>query len=327
MIVAVDAVGGDVYPQNPIQGALLALQEHDSLKLLFVGPEELITEELKKHDYPKDRVSVYNATQIITMTESPAQAVKSKPDSSISVGLTLHAKGMADAFISAGNTGALLAASAFILGRLKGVMRPTIATIYPTIKGIKLMIDAGANLEVKPEMLVQFAQMGTIYSRDMLGVENPTAGLVNVGEEPEKGTEILKKANSLLQNLPNFIGNVEGRDILKGAADIYVCDGVVGNILLKFGESLPEAISAIVANQIRKAGLSKEQAGMISGLLKDAFAPFDYQHIGGVPFLGVNGISLVGHGGSSPEAMKNMVLNAVRMAEANINEKIVATIN
>lgn len=327
MIVAVDVVGGDIYPQNPIKGSILALSENESLEILLVGPEDMIKEELKKYEYPKDRLHIYNASQIISMDEAPAQAVKSKTDSSINVGLTLHAKGKCNAFISAGNTGALLAASAFILGRLPGVLRPTISTIYPTIKGIRLMIDAGANLEVKPEMLLQFAQMGTIYCRDALGVENPTVGLVNVGEEPEKGTEILKKANALLRELPNFSGNVEGRDILKGAVDVFVCDGVVGNILLKYGESLPEAIQHIVAKQIKKSGISAENAQMIGKLLKDAFSPFDYQHIGGVPFLGVNGISLVGHGGSSPEAMKNMIFGAVRMAEANINEKIVATLN
>lgn len=326
MIVAVDAVGGDYFPQNPVEGALLALQENPDLKILFVGPEDMIAAELAKHEYPKDRVFSHHASQIIGMEESPAHAVKTKTDSSIAVGLTLHARGKCQAFISAGNTGALLAASAFILGRLNGVMRPTIATIYPTTKGIRLMIDAGANLEVRPEMLVQFAQMGAIYCRDVLEVSEPRIGLVNVGEEEEKGTEILKKAHALLKQLPEFVGNVEGRDILHGNADVFVCDGVVGNILLKFGESLPGAIAEIVKKEMARAGLSKEEAGKILLLLKNAFSAFDYEHIGGVPFLGVNGISMVGHGGSTPLAVKNMILNAIKMAEADINKKIVASL-
>ncbi len=326
MIVAVDAVGGDFYPQNPVAGALEALTERPDLKILFVGPEELIQKELDKHDYPKDRVLIQNASQIIGMDESPAHAVKTKTDSSIAVGLALHAKSKCQAFISAGNTGALLAASAFILGRLDGIMRPTISTIYPTVKGIRLLIDAGANLEVKPEMLVQFAKMGTIYCRDVFGVENPKVGLLNVGEEAEKGTDILKKANSLLQELPNFVGNIEGRGILLGEADVYVCDGLVGNILLKFGESLPEAIKLLVGKQVKSAGLSEEETLKIFSILKKAFAPFEYEHVGGVPFLGVNGISMVGHGGSPPVAIKNMILNAVKMAEAKINDKIVASV-
>lgn len=326
MKIAVDAFGGDHFPHNPVNGAVLAVRENDQLVVILTGPEQEIKNELEKHDCPQDRILVQDAPEIIGMDESPAQAVRNKPNSSIVVGLGMHQKGMVDGFVSAGNTGALMAASAFILGRLDGVIRPTIATFYPTVKGLGLMIDAGANLEVKPEMLFQFGVMGNIYARDMMGIDTPRIGLLNVGEEKEKGSETLKKAYQLLQALPNFVGNIEGRDILAGQADVFVCDGITGNILLKFGESVPDAFKMLLMGVIKKRQLDKEQVALVTSLLQEAFMPFDYQRVGGVPFLGVNGISMVGHGGSSPEAIKNMILNAVRMAESDINKKIIASV-
>jgi phosphate acyltransferase len=326
MKIAVDATGGDHYPQNPVEGAVLAVKEVDQLAIVLTGPEQEISRELAKHDYPEGRIVLQNAPEIIGMDESPAQAVRNKPHSSIVVGLGMLQKGHVDGFVSAGNTGALMAASAFILGRLDGVIRPTIATYFPTVKGMGLMIDAGANLEAKPEMLFQFGVMGNIYARDIMGIDTPRVGLLNVGEEKEKGSETLKKAHTLLQALPNFVGNIEGRDILAGQADVFVCDGVTGNILLKFGESIPDALKMLLMGVIKKRQLDKEQVSMVVSLLGEAFAPFDYQRVGGVPFLGVNGISLVGHGGSTPVAIKNMILNAVKMAETDINKKIIASV-
>ncbi|MEX0685595.1 MAG: phosphate acyltransferase PlsX [Balneolales bacterium] len=327
MRIAVDAVGGDHYPDNPVLGSIKALEENDDLVVILVGPEELVRMELDKYDYPEERLLVHHAPEVIGMIESPAQAVKNKPHSSITVGLGLHAKGHAEAFISAGNTGALLAASTLILGRLEGVIRPTIATIYPTLKGFRLVIDVGANLEVKPEMLYQFASMGCIYAREIMGIDNPKVGLVNVGEEEEKGTENLKKANKLLQEMNAFIGNVEGGDILTGEADIFVCDGYVGNVLLKFGESIPAVLEKLIYKVLKEDNLSKENAGLVGQVFKKAMAPFDHQKVGGVPFLGVNGVSLVGHGGSSPTSVKNMILNSVKFVEAKVNEKIVTSLN
>ncbi len=326
MKIAVDATGGDHYPENQVSGAVQAVKEYQDLSVVLVGPEAEISEELEKHDYPKERIIIQNAPEIIGMDESPAQAVRNKPQSSIVVGLGMHQKGVVDGFVSAGNTGALMAASAFILGRLDGVIRPTIATFFPTVKGLGLMIDAGANLEVKPEMLFQFGVMGNIFARDIMGIETPRVGLLNVGEEKEKGSEILKKAHHMLQALPNFVGNLEGRDILAGQADVFVCDGITGNILLKFGESIPDALKMLLLGVIKKRQLDREQTAMVSSLLDEAFSPFDYQKVGGVPFLGVNGISMVGHGGSSPTAIKNMILNAVKMAETDINKKIIASV-
>ena len=187
-------------------------------------------------------------------------------------------------------------------------------------------MDAGANLEVRPDMLVQFAKMGTIYCEQVMGVEDPKVGLLNVGEEEEKGTDMLKEAYSDLKKLPNFIGNIEGRDILPGKADVFLCDGLVGNITLKLGESIPDNLEKFLAQGVKKLDLSKEEAEQVVKVLKVSLAKFNYENVGGIPFLGVNGVSLVGHGGSSPKAIKNMVLNAVKCVENNINDKIVASL-
>lgn len=326
MRIAVDAVGGDNYPQNQIEGALLALEENNALDILLVGPEELIQNELKKHSFDKERINIVDAPQIIGMEESPAKAVKSKKKSSIVLGLAMQKRGKCDAFISAGNTGALLAASTFILGKLEGVIRPTIAALYPTIHGFRLLVDAGANLEVKPEMLYQFAIMGQVYVQEVLGVENPRIGLLNVGEEEEKGTEILREAYKLLSKVPNFAGNIEGRDILACNADVFVCDGLIGNITLKFGESLVDAFQILIGQGIKKNKLTKEQEQIVLKVISDVISPFDYQAVGGVPFLGVDGFSLVGHGSSSARAIKNMILNAVLCIEHEVNSKIVSSL-
>lgn len=325
--IAVDAVGGDFYPANPVQGAIQAVGEDKNLAIVLVGPEDLIKKELEKQEYSGDRISVFHAPEIITMDDAPAFAVKTKTNASIPVGLTLHAKKQVDGFVSAGNTGALMAASAFILGRLDGVLRPTISSVYPTIDGFRLMVDVGANLDVKAEMLYQFALMGEVYAREVMKIENPRVGLLNIGEEEEKGTDTLKKAHELLRTHPRFVGNIEGRDILAGHADIFVCDGLVGNILLKFGESIPGALQALVKQAIARQKPSPEQIQTAMVILKEALAPFDYESIGGVPFLGVNGVSLVGHGGSSALAIKNMIHNATRMVQHRVNDKIVASLN
>jgi phosphate acyltransferase len=325
--IAVDAVGGDHYPENPVQGAIQAIAENKELAIILVGPEKMVKEELERQEYGGDRISVFHAPDIITMDDAPALAVKSKTNASIPVGLTMHAKKHCDAFVSAGNTGALLAASAFILGRLNGVLRPTISSVYPTVNGFRLMVDVGANLEVKPEMLHQFALMGEVYAREVMGVENPRIGLLNVGEEEEKGTEVLRKAHELLRSHPRFVGNVEGRDVLSCAADVYVCDGLTGNILLKFGESIPAALEALIHKAIVRQQIPPESIRPAMGILKEALAPFDYQSVGGVPFLGVNGVSFVGHGGSTPKAIKNMIHNAASMVSHHVNDKIVAYLN
>lgn len=327
MIVAVDAAGGDFYPKNPIQGALQAIEENNELTVLLVGPEDLINKELSDQKYDENRVLVHHAPEIIGMDESPAQAVKTKRQSSIVVGVGLHKAGKCDAFVSAGNTGALLAASMFILGKLPGVLRPTIASYFPTLKGFRLLVDAGANLEIKPESAIQFAKMAQIFSQEILGIESPKVGLLNVGEEEGKGTDLLKEIYEALKDSHKFAGNVEGKDILPGKADVFLCDGLVGNILLKYAESIPEALQVMIGKAIKEMQLSEDEANTIKKVLYTALSSFNYENVGGIPFLGVNGVSIVGHGGSSPLAIKNMIKSAVQTVEHDVNGKIVASLN
>lgn len=326
MIIAVDAAGGDYYPDSPVEGAVEAVDELSDLTVLLVGPEDMINEKLSVYDYDQKRLLVEDAPEIIGMDESPAQAVKTKQNSSIVKGLGIQKAGKCDAFVSAGNTGALLAASTFLLGKLEGVSRPTIAALYPTIKGVRLVLDAGANLEVRPEMYLEFAEMGRIYAREIMDIQDPQVGLLNVGEEPEKGTKSLKESFEKLQRLPNFIGNVEGRDIFSGKADVFLCNGLIGNILLKFGESIPDALEVFIKKGIQKMELGSEEARLVGKVLKASLAEFDPERVGGVPFLGVDGLSMVGHGSSSPLAIKNMILNAAKCVDHDINKKIVASL-
>lgn len=326
MIIAVDAAGGDHYPENPVKGSIQALEEREDLTIILVGPEDLVNSELSNYEFDQERLLVQDAPEVIGMDESPARAVKTKQNSSIVKGLGMHKAGKCAGFVSAGNTGALLAASTFLLGKLEGVSRPTIAAVYPTVKGVRLMLDVGANLEVRPEMYLQFARMGEIFTREIMDIDDPRVGLLNIGEEPEKGTDTLKEAFSELQSLPNFVGNVEGRDIFDAKADVFLCDGLVGNVLLKFGESIPAALKKFIKSGIKKLELDPQQAKAVQKVLKVSLAEFDADRIGGVPFLGVDGVSMVGHGSSSPLAIKNMILNAVKCVDHDINEKIVASL-
>jgi glycerol-3-phosphate acyltransferase PlsX len=326
MIIAVDAVGGDHYPKSPVEGSIKAIEELSDLTVILVGPEDMVNDELSKHEYDQQRLLVHDAPEIIGMDESPAQAVKTKQNSSIVKGIGMHRADKCNGFVSAGNTGALLAASTFLLGKLDGVSRPTIAAVYPTVKGLRLVLDVGANLDVRPEMYPQFAEMGRIFANEIMDIDDPKVGLLNVGEEEEKGTDELKEAFDELQTLPNFVGNVEGRDIFPAKADVFLCDGLVGNIVLKFGESIPDALEVFVKKGIQKLQLGPEEAQLVSKVLKASLDEFDPERIGGVPFLGVDGVSMVGHGSSSPTAIKNMILNAAKCVDHDINEKIVASL-
>ncbi|MEX0994134.1 MAG: phosphate acyltransferase PlsX [Balneolaceae bacterium] len=323
MVIAVDAAGGDFYPKNPIQGAVEAISEKENLQVLLVGDEQDIRKELAGFSTDGSRIHILHAPETIGMEESPSSAVKNKPQSSIVLGLKAQKEGKCQAFVSAGNTGALLAASVFILGKLDGVQRPTIAAAFPTLKGFRLLLDAGANLELKAETFVQFARMGSIYSREVLKVKDPQVGLLNVGEESEKGTELLKDAYKQLSSLPNFKGNVEGRDIFHAKADVFLCDGYLGNVLLKFGESIPAILQYLIGDTMKKMELDTDSRDKIMKVLHQSLHSFNYEHVGGVPFLGVNGVSMVGHGGSTPMAIKNMILNAARCVEMEVNNKIV----
>lgn len=327
MIIAVDAVGGDHYPENPIQGGIQALNEMPDLELLFVGPKSLIAEELAGLEYDKDRVDILHAPEIISMQDSASAVLKEKRNSSISLGLQSHKAGDCHGFVSTGHTGALLAASTVYLGKIEGVYRPTIAAIFPTINGVRILIDAGANLTLKEEMYYQFAVMGQIFTKEILKVEEPKIGLLNVGEESEKGTELLKSSYLKLKELDNFIGNIEGKDILNAKADVFLTDGFTGNILLKFGESIPAVMQKMVKQQLDLASADAELQKQVFQILNKAMHTFDYEQIGGVPFLGVNGVSFVGHGNSSALAIKNMIKSAVQCVDHEVNNKIKAFLN
>lgn len=322
--IVVDAMGGDYAPSNIVLGGIEALKESGSrFQILFVGKEKSIKEELNKLQIENLDYQIVDAPEVIGMEDSPTAALKQKRDSSIAVGLNLVKEKMADAFISAGNTGAVMSASTIILGRIEGVSRPTIGTFFPSEKGKCLLLDAGANVDSKPQHLLEFAMMGSIFSNYILGYQNPTVGLLNIGEESTKGNETALEAYKLLKESSlNFIGNVEGRDILKGKAQIVVCDGFVGNILLKFAESILSLMKFKFKDYASKSFFKKLWVGLMYGTLKKVLKDIDYQEYGGVPLLGVNGVTIIGHGGSTPKAVKNMIYRAEEMVQKNINSHI-----
>ena len=328
--VALDAMGGDFAPRATVAGALLALaelpQEHS---LQLVGQSavvesqlaELLGGELAAHAHHRDRLAIVEAPDVIAMSDKPT-AVRTKPNSSMAVGLKLQAEGQSDAFVSAGNTGAQMAASVLILRLHSGLTRPAIGTLFPTARKSVVVLDSGANVDCSPEELVQFARLGTVYAHDMLGRETPAVGLLSIGEEPEKGNAAVKEAHQLLLQEAaasglNFIGNVEGRDIPHGACDrgpidVVVCDGFVGNVLLKFYEAIAPTMMHLFAKTL---GADRDE-------LEAAFKELDYSEHGGAPLLGVKGVSIISHGKSSPRAIKNAVRLAVRAVESQMSEHI-----
>ncbi len=317
-------MGGDFAPQNVVLGAVETLREtNNRFELLLVGSESALHEELRRGHANGLAYRIINTSQVIDMQDSAMTALKQKKDSSISVGITLQKEQKADAFVSAGHTGAVMSASTLILGRIEGVGRPTIGAFMPTERGVCLMLDAGANVDCKPQHLFEFAVMGNIYVKEMFGIERPTVALLSIGEESSKGNSVTLDAYQLLStsNL-NFIGNVEGRDILKGRANVVVCDGFVGNVILKFAESVLDVLKSKFRNYAATNIVRKMTMGLTYGALKGVLKDFDYQEYGGVPLLGVNGVSIIGHGKSTPKAIKNMILKAEEMVRRNINQRI-----
>jgi phosphate acyltransferase len=311
--IAIDAMGTDRHPAVEVEGAVAALgQLPDDFRVVLVGDRERIQSELSRLGAEHgDRLSIAHATSRIGPGEAPATAVRRKPDSSIVVGLNLQTAGEVDAFVSAGSTGAVMAASLFILRPLPGVDRPAVATMLPTAIGPMVMLDAGANVDCRPAHLVQFARLGAIYARDVLGREDPRVGLLNIGEEPEKGNELSVEAYRRLQETDlTFVGNVEGRQIIEGVCDVLVTDGFVGNVLLKFYESVAGFVFGLLRQEITGDG-ADAKIGRVSRLL-------DYAEYGGAPLLGVNGISIICHGGSPPRAITNAILAAVTASDAHM---------
>jgi glycerol-3-phosphate acyltransferase PlsX len=322
MRIAVDAVGGDEAPSVVIEGAIRAIQHApDDLQILLFGPEDTVKQELAAHDQAAALpLQVIDAPHVIEMGEAPSAAVKGKTQSSIHRGLGAVKEGQADAFVSAGNTGAIMGASLFILGRIPGVDRPTIIGYFPTFEGSCIVTDIGSNVDCKPEHLVQFAQMSTIYVRHVFENDDPTVGLLNIGEEPGKGNEQVKEAYQLLSDASDihFRGNIEGGDIFAHAADIVICDGFVGNVLLKFGESVTTVVPRLAQQEMQRQGLAPDKQRIVGEVLNGVKKGFDPEERGGAPLLGVNGHVLIGHGRSSVVAIQQMILSAADTAAKDV---------
>ena len=331
--VALDAMGGDDAPAVVVDGAVRAARHHpDTLHLLLVGRQDEVAPLLDQYGAESLPITVVDAPEVIGMDEAPAVALKGKPHSSIHLGIGMVKAGKADAFCSAGNTGAVMAAAAVALGRLKGVLRPAMPSHYPSVKGGIFILDVGANVDSRPEQLVQFAQMGRIFAERVMGLDEATVGLLNVGEEKSKGNEATKAAYAKLAELAGqdarfrFVGNVEGRDVMHHAADVVVCDGFVGNVVLKLGESLTTVLPALFKQAAADLQLGAEEAGLVKRVLGHMMAPFDYERYGGVPLLGVDGAVVIGHGGSSAKAIEQMVLAAARVHDQDVKGHIAAAL-
>ncbi|KAF0091490.1 MAG: glycerol-3-phosphate acyltransferase PlsX [Fusobacteria bacterium] len=320
--IAFDAMGGDLGYQEMVKGAVMA--GGNDLEVILVGDESLLKAEIIKHN-DINHISIVHASQLIEMDEEPANAYKEKRDASITVATRLVKDGLADAVISAGSTGAQMTAGIFVLGRIKNIKRPAIATYYPTANGIKILLDAGATPDCDKENLLQFAQMASIFGKSFLKMKNPTVGLLNIGSEDKKGSILYKETFKLLKEdaTLNFYGNVEGRDVPKGKVDIVVCDGFVGNIVLK----LMEGLSSVLLKQIRE-NIKKKFIYTVGGLLsKGAFreikAQLDYTEYGGAPLLGLKGISMISHGSSDAKTMMNAIFAAKKAVDSKFNEEMI----
>jgi len=326
MKIVVDAMGGDHAPDVVIQGTLAAVKEYGA-EVILVGDEAKINPLLKKAKYSGPNISVVHAPETIEMCESAALSVRRKRKSSIVLGVNLVKTGQAEAFFSAGNTGAVVCAATLGLGLIPGVERPGIAIVTPTLKGISLIIDVGANIDPKPTQLLQYAIMADVYGRTILNKTNPSIGLLNIGEEEAKGPGFMRETHELLQtsNL-NFIGNVEGKDFLSGKADIIVCDGFVGNVALKVLESAAAAMQVFLKRHLLSNPLGKLGLLFLLPSLKRFKKELDYAEYGGAPLLGVNGVTIIGHGRSNVKAIKNAIRVAKEEVERNFNQKIIEAI-
>jgi glycerol-3-phosphate acyltransferase PlsX len=326
--IVVDAMGGDFAPANAVLGAVEAFSEKKNFDLFLVGKEKSIIEVLASSNISFSKDFIVDANEVIEMGDSPASSLKTKPNSSIVIGAQLVRDKKADAFVSAGNTGAMMAASTLIIGRIPGLGRPTIGAEMPNVNGICYLYDVGASKDSKPIHLFEYAIMGTIFAKEMGGVSNPKVGVLSMGEEEGKGNEVTEAAAKLIkESRLNFIGNVEGRDILAGNVDVVVCDGYVGNIILKFGESVPKLLKHLLTKTAENSFFDKLLIGLSKSTLKKSLKSLDYQEYGGVPLLGINGISIIGHGSSSIRAIKNMVLRANEMHQKQLVLKMTKAIS
>lgn len=322
--IALDAMGGDNAPAEIVKGAVEAIEKEPSMKVFLVGVQEAVEKELIKYQYNKSQIEVVNASEVIETAEPPVNAIRKKKDSSMVVGMKMVKEGKADAFVSAGSSGAILVGGQVIVGRIKGVERPPLAPLIPTENGVTLLIDCGANVDARPSHLVQFAKMGSIYMENVLGVKNPKVGIVNIGAEEEKGNALVKETFPLLKEEKdiNFIGSVEAREIPHGQADVVVCEAFAGNIILK----LYEGVGAVLVDKIKSGMMSslrsKIGALLVKPALKQTLKAFDASEYGGAPLLGLNGLVVKTHGSSKSKEVCNTLLQCVTFKKQKINEKI-----
>ncbi len=320
-------MGGDLAPAVNVEGAIEAVSDNRSIRVILIGDESAISRELKDRKYPADRITIRHASEVVTMDESPSIAIRKKKNSSIHVGVRLVQSGEADGFVSAGHSGVVMATSLLFLGKSKGVDRPAIATVMPAIKGAFILLDVGATVDCKPENLLQFALMGNTYCRMIMGKKNPRVALLSIGEEDIKGNEMTKEAFKLIEKTDvKFIRNIEGKDIFTGKADVIVCDGFTGNITLKVSEGLAEAILKMLKKEVSSISAGKIGYLLIKPAIRNFKKRTDYDEYGGAPLLGINGTSIISHGRSSAKAIKNAVTVASSFSEKKVHEAIATAI-
>ena len=322
--VALDAMGGDNAPGEIVKGAVDAIHKRKDIKVFLVGQEDLIENELKQYTYEKDQIEIVNATEVIETAEPPVMAIRKKKDSSIVVAMNMVKKGEANAFVSAGNSGAVLVGGQLIVGRIKGIERPPLAPLIPTATGVSLLIDCGANVDARPSHLVQFAKLGSIYMEHIMGIQNPRVAIVNIGAEEEKGNALVKETFPLLKECEdiNFVGSIESREIPNGMADVIVCEAFVGNVILKLYEGVGSVLIRKVKQGMMTSLRSKIGALLVKPALKETLKSFDASEHGGAPLLGLNGLVVKTHGSSKAKEVSNSIIQCVTFKEQDINKKI-----
>ena len=327
--IAVDAMGGDNAPAEIIKGAVLAVGDKKDIKVVLTGDETVIREGLSEYNYDKERIDIVHAPEVITNCEAPVMAIRRKKNSSIVVACNMVKSGEADAFVSAGSTGAVLAGGQLIIGRISGVERPPLAPLIPTLTGVSLLIDCGANVDARSSHLVQFAKMGSIYMENIIGIKKPRVAIVNIGAEEEKGNQLVKETFPLLKscNDINFIGSIEAREIPNGGADVIVSEAFVGNVILKLYEGLGGALVQKIKTGMMSTTRSKIGALLVKPALKETLKDFDASRYGGAPLLGLNGLVVKTHGNAKSTEVRNSILQCVTFTEQHINDKIKKNLN
>ena len=322
--VVVDAMGGDNAPGEIVKGAVEAVQAENDIKVFLVGGQDAVNAELEKYTYDKEKIEVVHAEEVIEMAEPPVNAIRKKKQSSLVIGMNMIKHQEADAIVTAGSTGATLVGGQVLVGRIKGIERPPLAPLVPTEKGVSLLIDCGANVDARPSHLVQFAQIGSIYMENIVGIKNPRVAILNIGAEEEKGNQLVKETFPLLKECPgiNFIGSIEAREIPHGGADVIVCEAFAGNIVLKLYEGVAATLLSKVKEGLMSSLRSKIGALLIKPALKQTLKSFDASQYGGAPLLGLNGLVVKTHGSAKASDVKNSILQCVTFKQQDINGKI-----